>query len=283
MIPAAFEYVRAATLEHAFAALEEGGDEAKLIAGGHSLIPAMKLRMAAPSRLIDISRIPGLAGISAGAGGGRIGALTSHAALAASDALRSAAPALWDAANVLGDPQVRNRGTIGGACAHADPAADYPAVLVALDARLELSERGNRREIAASEFFRGLFETALGAREIVTAIVVPAAPQSAYVKFPHPASHYAVVGVAAALELDAGTIRAARIACAGVGDAPMRALTVERALAGVRAADAQSVRAACAGAATPGDARSDTFASATYRAAMADVYAARAVARAASR
>ena len=283
MIPSAFDYVRAATLEHAFAALDDGGEDAKILAGGHSLIPAMKLRLSTPSLLIDISRIPGLQGLTVQGDAMRIGALTTHAALAASDELRAFAPALWDAANVLGDPQVRNRGTIGGACAHADPAADYPPVLVALDARLELSRRGGSREVAAGEFFRGLFDTALAQGEIVTAIVVPAAPVSAYVKFPHPASHYAVVGVAASLSLDGGTIRSARVVVGGAGDAPARAPVVERALAGVRAQDVQAVRAACAGAANPRDARSDTFASATYRVAMADVFAARAVGRAAAR
>ncbi len=135
-----------------------------------------------------------------------IGALTKHAALAASDALRKTAPALWDAANDLGDPQVRNRGTIGGASAHGDPSADYPAVLHALDATFTLAGKGGARELSAGEFFRGMFETALGANEMLTTIAFDAAPNSAYVKFHHPASHYAVVGVAAVLTMDGGTI-----------------------------------------------------------------------------
>jgi aerobic carbon-monoxide dehydrogenase medium subunit len=278
MIPTAFDYVRATSVEDAIRLLGEHGDDAKLLAGGHSLIPMMKLRLAAPSVLIDIADIPQLDSVSVSGTRVSVGALTKHATLAASEALRDAAPVLWDAANQLGDPQVRNRGTIGGACAHGDPSADYPAVLLALDATLTIAGRGGERQVRAGEFFQGMFATALGPDELLTRIAFDAAPRSAYVKFHHPASHYAVVGVAAVLAADGP-----RIAVTGVGDSAFRARGVESALAGVNFDDAAAVKAACAGTTRGVDARSDTFASATYRSAMADVFAGRAIAQAASR
>jgi carbon-monoxide dehydrogenase medium subunit len=281
MIPAAFDYVRATSVEDAIRLLDEHGGDAKLLAGGHSLIPMMKLRLAAPAVLIDIASIPQLDTIEVSGDRITIGALTKHATLAASDALRRGAPALWDAANDLGDPQVRNRGTIGGASAHGDPSADYPAVLKALDATLTLTGKSGQRTVQADAFFRGMFETALGEHELLTQIAFDAAPHSAYVKFHHPASHYAVVGAAAVLTMDGAKIGSARVALAGIGDAAFRAGAVERALAGIDPKDADAVRAACAGAAAGASARSDVFASGTYRAAMADVFAARAVAKAA--
>lgn len=282
MIPAAFDYRRAASVGEALGLLAEH-DDAKLLAGGHSLIPMMKLRLAAPSLLVDISRIPGLAGIETREDRMTIGALTTHAALASNDTLRTQAPALWDAANQLGDPQVRNRGTIGGAAAHGDPSADYPAVLLALDATVTIAGEHGERSVAASDFFRGLFETALAEREMIVRFAFDAAPASAYLKYHHPASHYAVVGAAVALTMDGGTIGAARVALAGVGDAAFRAAPVERALAGVDPRDAPAVHAACAGAAAGVEVRADTFASAAYRSAMAEVFTARAIARAATR
>jgi carbon-monoxide dehydrogenase medium subunit len=283
MIPSTFEYVRAGSVDEAVALLEAHGDEAKLLAGGHSLIPMMKLRLASPATLIDIAGIPQLGTIAADGGRITIGALTKHAALAASDALAEHAPALWDAANALGDPQVRNRGTIGGASAHGDPSADYPPVLHVLDATFTLAGKGGKREIRAGDFFRGMFDTALDQNEVLTHIAFEAAPKSAYVKFDHPASHYAVVGAAVALTMNGATIGSARVALTGIGDAAFRARSVEAALAGVNPADADAVKAACAGAAAGIDARSDVFASGAYRAAMADVFTARAVAKAASR
>ena len=283
MIPSVFDYVRATSVEDALRQLEAHGGEAKLLAGGHSLIPMMKLRLAAPAVLIDLAGIAGLDGIDVAGDRITIGALAKHAALAASDDLRAKAPVLWDAANDLGDPQVRNRGTIGGASAHGDPSADYPAVLQVLEATFTIAGKGGTRELRAAEFFRGMFETALGENELLTKIAFDAAPNSAYVKYHHPASHYAVVGVAAALTLSGGAIESARVAVTGIGDAAFRATAVETALRGVQANDADAVRAACAGAARGVTARSDTFASATYRSAMADVFAARAVAKAASR
>jgi carbon-monoxide dehydrogenase medium subunit len=282
MIPAAFDYVRASSVDDAIRLLGEHGDGAKLLAGGHSLIPLMKLRLAAPSVLIDLAGISGLDRVAVSGDRVTIGALTKHATLAASDELRKAAPVLWDAANDLGDPQVRNRGTIGGAAAHADPSADYPAVLQVLNATFTVAGKGGTREMTAAQFFRGTFDTGLGADEVLTSIAFDAAPVSAYVKFHHPASHYAVVGVAAALTLDGGKIASARVAITGVGDFAFRAGAVESALKGVDPTDAAALRAACAGAARGVTARSDTFASATYRTAMADVFTARAVAKALS-
>ena len=284
MIPATFDYVRATSVDDAIRLLGEHGDDAKLLAGGHSLIPMMKLRLAAPAVLIDIGGIPQLDAIDASGGRITIGALTKHAALAASDALKKNAPALWDAANDLGDPQVRNRGTIGGASAHGDPSADYPAVLQALDATFTVTGKDGTRELKASDFFQGMFETALGANEVLTKIAFDAAPNSAYVKFHHPASHYAVVGVAAVLTMSGGgAIESARIAVTGIGDSAFRASGVESALKGVKPSDADALKAACTGVARSVTARADTFASASYRTAMADVFAARALAKAASR
>jgi carbon-monoxide dehydrogenase medium subunit len=178
---------------------------------------------------------------------------------------------------------VRNRGTIGGASAHGDPSADYPAALLALDATLTLAGKGGERRVPARDFFRGMFETALGHGEVVTAIAFEAAPHSAYVKYHHPASHYAVVGAAAALTMNGSAIASARIALTGVGDAAFRAAGVERALAGVVPTNAAALEVACAGSAAGTEARADTFASAAYRSAMADVFVARAVALAAAR
>ena len=280
MIPVAFNYVRARDVADALRLLAEHGDDAKLLAGGHSLIPMMKLRLATPATVIDIGAIPGLAGITHAGGRFTLGALTRHATLAASVDLRSGAPVLEQAANELGDPQVRNRGTVGGSCAHGDPSADYPAVMLVLDATFTLTSDRGTREIGADAFFVGMFETALDPLEVLTAISFADAPNSAYAKFHHPASGYAVVGAAVNLTLADGRIAAARVAMTGVGDAALRAPGVEAALAGLAAADAAGLDAACSGAAAGIDARGDTFASAEYRLALADVYVRRAVAAA---
>jgi carbon-monoxide dehydrogenase medium subunit len=280
MIPAAFNYIRARDVADAIRLLEKHGDDAKLLAGGHSLIPMMKLRLAAPSTIIDIGAIPNLAGIQHANGRFTLGALTRHAALAASDELRAFAPILAQSANELGDPQVRNRGTVGGSCAHGDPSADYPAVMLALDATFVLTNGKGTREVGADDFFVGMFETALDPLDVLTAVGFADAPHSAYTKFHHPASGYAVVGAAVNLMLSGDRITAARVALAGTGDFAFRSLDVEHALAGIAGDDAAALDAACAGAAAGIDARSDTFASAEYRTALADVYVRRAVAKA---
>ena len=279
MIPVAFSYVRARDVADAVRLLGEH-DDAKLLAGGHSLIPMMKLRLAAPATIVDIGSIPGLTGISHDGKRIALGALTTHAEIAASRELAIYAPVLSQAANVLGDPQVRNRGTVGGACAHGDPAADYPAVMLALDAIFTLTGDGGTRDVGADAFFTGMFETALEPREVLTEIAFATAPHSAYAKFPHPASGYAVVGAAVNLKLNGDRIVAARVAFTGVGDAACRAPGVEAALAGVARSEAGALDAACRNAAAGIEARGDAFASAEYRAAMADVFVRRALASA---
>jgi len=283
MIPTAFEYARPKSLDEAFSLLAKHGDAAKVLAGGHSLVPMMKLRLAEPGVLVDIGAISELAGISFDGKRFTIGATTKHAALAASEELRRHAPVLWEAANQLGDPQVRNRGTVGGACANGDPACDYAAVMFALDATFTVASKAGRRDDAAGAFQRGMFETSLGPGEVLVSMSFDAAPHSAYAKYHHAASHFAIVGVAAVLELAGGAITSARIGITGVGDHAYRAGGVEKALAGVRPDDAAAVAAACAGSASGVEVRSDSQASKTYRAAMADVFTARAVAQAASR
>ncbi len=280
MIPVAFNYVRARDVPDALRLLEEAGDDGKILAGGHSLIPMMKLRLAAPGTIIDIGAIPDLAGIKHDGKRIELGALTTHAALASSRELEQHAPVLYQAANELGDPQVRNRGTVGGACAHGDPSADYPAVMLALDATFTLTGESGTRDVDADAFFVGMFETALDPLELLTSIAFASAPNSAYEKFHHPASGYAVVGAAVKLDLAAGRIAAARVAFTGVGDAAFRAPGVEAALAGVWTDDSAALDAACRDAAAGIEARGDTFASGEYRAAMADVFVRRAVAKA---
>jgi aerobic carbon-monoxide dehydrogenase medium subunit len=283
MIPAAFDFARPRSIEEVFALLGEHGPDAKIIAGGHSLLPMMKLRLATPAILIDISRISGLDGIKVSGDSVTIGALTTHAAIANDANVRRMLPALADAASQIGDVQVRNRGTIGGSCAHADPTADYPAVMLALDASFTAQSRSGKKTISASNFFLGICETALDPDAVLVEISIPAAPKSAYAKYPHPASHYAVVGAAVKLSMKGKTIDDARVAITGVGDHAYRPSQVEKALVGVDPADAAALKAACVDAGAGIDARSDVFASGRYRAAMAEVYAARAVAAAAKR
>ena len=283
MIPTTFEYAKPKSLDETFALLAAHGGDAKLLAGGHSLIPMMKLRLAEPGILIDLAGIADLSGIAFDGRRFTIGAMTKHAALAASDDLRKHAPVLWEAANMLGDPQVRNRGTIGGALANGDPACDYAAVAFALDATFTIAGKGGTHEDTADAFMIGMFETSLKEDEVLVKISFDAAPRSAYTKYHHPASHYAIVGSAVALSGAGDSIGGAKVGITGVGDHAYRAKGVEQALAGVRTTDAAAVKAACAGSATGVDVRSEVQASATYRAAMADVYTARAVAAAAAR
>ena len=286
MYAPSFDYYRARSVAdaHQLLAAHPG---AKLLAGGHSLVPLLKLRLAAPSALVDIGRIAELRGISRQGDVIRIGALTTHAELAASADLRHAAPALADAAGMVGDPAVRNRGTIGGNIAHADPASDLPTVLVALDARMVASGPGGERTIPAGEFFTGIMTTALAEEEILTAIQLPASSPgqgSAYEKFAHPASRYAVLGVAACITVANGTCSAARIAIGGLLPHARRAQAAERALTGKAITDVAIAAAAAQVVADLGnDVSGDIFASAEYRTAMAPVFTKRAVASAAAR
>jgi aerobic carbon-monoxide dehydrogenase medium subunit len=286
MYAATFDYHRATTLKDAQQLLRQHPG-AKLLAGGHSLLPLLKLRLAAPSAVVDIGRIAELRGIAEEGNAIRIGALTTHAELAASAELKRSAAALAEAAATVGDPAVRNRGTIGGNVAHADPASDLPAVLVALDAGFIALGASGERTIAADDFFTGLMSTALNEHEILVGVRVPAAAAgqgSAYVKFSHPASRYAVIGVAARVTVANGTCTGARIALGGLLPHARRAAAVEQALVGTSADAAAIARAAAAVAADlGGDVTGDIYASAQYRAAVAPVYIRRAVAAAVAR
>ncbi|MEZ5398181.1 MAG: xanthine dehydrogenase family protein subunit M [Bryobacteraceae bacterium] len=283
MYPAQFDYVRAGSAAEASELLARNPG-AKLLAGGHSLIPVLKLRLAAPPKIIDIGRIAELRGISSAGGTLRIGALTTHAAIAASADVKSGARALAEAAGMIGDPAVRNRGTIGGNVAHADPASDLPTVLVALGATIHVSGPGGRA-IPAAEFFRGLMETALGEHELVTAVEVPVGgPGQSYVKFSHPASRYAVIGVAAAVTAKDGKCASASVAIGGLTMAPVRLSGVEAALVGqALTGDAIAAAAAHTGAGLGDDLMGDIYASAEYRKSVAPVYVRRAITAAAGR
>lgn len=286
MYSANFDYHRARTLADAQRLLA-ANPGAKLLAGGHSLIPLMKLRLATPPAVVDIGRIAELRGIARSGDTVRIGSLTTHAEIAASADLQKSAPALAEAAALIGDPAVRSRGTIGGNIAHADPASDLPTVLVALDARIVAMGASGERTIAADGFFTGIMSTALADDEVVTAIVVPVAARgqgSAYVKFPHPASRYAVIGVAASVTMSKNECTAARVALGGLLPRASRARAVEKALTG-KALDAAAVAAAAAQVASDlgAEVTGDIFASAEYRAAVAPVYVKRAIAAAAAR
>jgi carbon-monoxide dehydrogenase medium subunit len=279
MYSPAFDYHRASSLAdaHRLLAAHPG---AKLLAGGHSLIPLLKLRLAAPDAVIDIGRVAELRGITESGGRIRIGALTTHAEVASSVLLQSIAPALTDAAGLVGDPAVRNRGTVGGNIAHADPASDLPTALVTLGAEIVATGRGGERTIPADNFFTGIMATALEDHEIITAVLLPAdaGRASAYVKFSHPASRYAVIGAGAALTRSGGKITAARVALGGLVSHATRSTGAEQALVGTTADDAAVSAAAAAVASDLGDdVTGDIYASAEYRLAMAPVFAKRAI------
>ena len=237
MIPAPFEYVAAESPAHALDLMASLGDEAKLLAGGHSLLPMMKLRLATPSALIDLGRLTELARVSADGDELVIGAMTRHADLAASELVAAEAPLLAHSAAQVGDPQIRHRGTIGGSLAHADPAADLPMALLALGGSVEAQGPAGTRRIAADDFFAGFFETSLAPDELLTAVRVPRRPDAAwgYQKFVRRANDWAIVGVAAV---------GGRIALANMGPAPLRASAAEQALAeGASIADAAGLAA----------------------------------------
>ncbi|QEX17001.1 carbon monoxide dehydrogenase [Hypericibacter terrae] len=258
-----FSYQRPASLAEA-AKLLSG--EAKLLAGGMTLLPTLKQRLAQPSALVDLAAVAELKGIKAEGGGLTIGAMTTHAEVAHSAEVKRTIPALAVLAEGIGDPQVRNRGTIGGSISNADPAADYPAGLVGLGATVIT----NKRKIAADDFFKGLFETALGDGEIVTAVSFPKPEKAGYSKFPNPASRYAMVGVMAAK-----TGGGVRVAVTGAGPSVFRVPEMEKALAGNFSPDAvKSIKIAS------GNLNSDMHGSAEYRANLVSVMAARAVASA---
>ncbi len=285
MIPAQFEYHAPTSIKEALQLLQAHPD-AKLLAGGHSLLPMMKLRLARPADLIDLGRLSELRYIKEDRGAVVIGALTTHWLIESSALLKAKAPVLVEAAAQIGDVQVRNWGTLGGSLAHADPAADYPAAVLALEASIVAEGPKGRRTIAAAEFFTGVLATALTSQEILLEVRVPALAArtgSAYLKFPHPASGFAVVGVAAIVTLDAkGKCERARIGVTGVASTAYRANAVEAQLAG-KALDAKAVAAAAEHAAEGVEANDDIFASAEYRAHLTRVYTKRAILKALER
>jgi carbon-monoxide dehydrogenase medium subunit len=283
MIPAPFEYHAPSSVKEAIGLLERHGEDAKLLAGGHSLLPIMKFRLAQPKVVVDIGRIAGLDKIEARGSTIAIGALTTHDAVEQSDVLQSQCPLLPETASVIGDMQVRNRGTIGGSLAHADPAADYPGAILA-----EIVATGPKgtRTIRARDFFVEMLTTALTPAEIITEIRVPATAGkgigTAYLKHPHPASGYAVVGVAAVLQVSGGRCQKAAIGINGVAGKAYRASAVEQALVG-KSLDEKTVADAASHAADGADVQSDLYASGEFRAHLASVYTKRAILKAASR
>lgn len=280
MISSAFAYHAPTSVAEAVDLLTEHGEDAKLLAGGHSLIPLMKLRLAEPGVLIDLGKIADMAYIREDGGGLAIGAMTTYAALESSDAVRRRAPVLADAARQVADAQVRNMGTIGGSLAHADPAGDLPAVAIALNAELVTSSQGGHRSIGADDFFVDLLTTALEPTEILNEIRIPAlAPRSgtAYAKFGNKASHYAIVGVAAVVTLAAdGSCAAASIGVTGAGPNAARAGDAEAALVGSALGD-DAISAAASAAGNGIEFNEDVHASAEYRAHLTAVYAERAI------
>jgi carbon-monoxide dehydrogenase medium subunit len=280
MHPANFDYHRASSIDEAESLWKENSD-ASFLAGGHSLIPAMKLRLSDPGTLVDISGIDDLKGISRDGDTIRIGALTTHREVGSSDVVKDGCSALSEAAGMIGDPQVRNRGTIGGNVAHADPASDYPGILMALGATIVTSSRS----IVVDDFFTGLFETALNDGEVITEIQVPAIGASsgaAYTKFFNPSSRYAVVGVGALVSKSNGSCLSCRIGVTGAADHAFRASVAEETLQGSDLGD-DAVAASAAKVADGQEMLSDLSASANYRTHLCGVMAKRAIVEAASR
>lgn len=281
MRPAEFEYHRPTSLDEAISLLGEIEDSRPL-AGGQSLLPLMKLRFATPAALVDIGRIDGLGDIS-GNGGLTIGALATHAELAGSEVAIGIAPVLPETARLIGDMQVRSCGTIGGSVAHADPGADYPTLLKALGATITATGKNGDRDIPADHFFRGFFETALEPGELVASVKVPGAPSgtgAAYLKHRHPASRYAVVGVAAVVSVANGTCRSARLTIGGVTSPPVHASAAAEALVGGSGTEGAIAAAAEKVPESLPSAIGDGYASGEYRTHLAKVLAKRALTRA---
>jgi carbon-monoxide dehydrogenase medium subunit len=280
MYPANFDYHRPSTIDEAIALLARHGDAAKVLAGGHSLIPAMKLRLARPGVVIDIARITTLNYLREAAGAIAFGAMTTHREIVSSQLLKAKCPLLPETAEVIGDAQVRNKGTIGGSLAHADPAADYPAAILALEAEIEVAGPKGRRTIRAADFFVDLLQTALAPDEILVEIRVPATPRTvAYVKTEQKASGFALAGVAAVIGTD-GTVR---IGVTGVAAKAYRATASEQALAGQKSPTPEAIALAAAHAADGVEPLGDIHASATFRAHLAQVNTRRALERAVAR
>lgn len=286
MIPTNFEYFAPSTLDEALRLLAEHGDEGKILAGGHSLLPILKLRLAAPAVLIDIGRIPALKTIGMDGDVIRIGAMATHAAIARHAELQQHCPILAEAAQQIGDQQVRNCGTIGGSLAHADPAADWPAVMLALEAAMVARSARGERVIKAADFFVDVMTSAIEPDEIVTEIRIPQPAQpraAAYLKVIHPASGFAVIGVAAQLKLNNGQCEDASIGVTGLAPKAFRAAALENELRGKALDEAALSSAASKADAEAIDTMEDLHASGDYRRHLARVYAKRAVQQAAAR
>ena len=283
MISTEFDYKRATSLDDAIAQLRAAKGAGKLLAGGHSLVPLMKLRLSEPKTLIDIARIPELAGIRQTGDKIAIGAGTVHHDVATSTLVQQACPMLAEAAASIGDPQVRNRGTLGGSLAHADPAADYPAAMLALDAAIQIKGPKGSRVCNASKFCQGLFTVDLASDEIIVSVEFTPVKSAAYAKLHQRASHFAIVGVAAALQVSGGTIQSARIGLTGASTHATRLTNVEQALAGKPLNQKSIEEAARTAGAGMADINSDIHASAEYRRAMITVFTERALAAAMAR
>ena len=278
MIPAAFDYTAPETVADALAALASDSEEIKVMAGGQSLIPVLRLRLAAPTLIVDIGRIAELHGVSDDGDALVIGALTTHDDVVHDPMIAEHAALLAKAAETIGDPQVRHRGTFGGALAHADPAGDVPAAAVALDAEMEVVGPDGSRMVPASEFFTDLFTTALGEKELLTRIRVPKHTGwgSHYEKFTRVAQQWSIVGVAATVRAEGGTIAEAKVALTNMGSTPIRATAVEQALVGRPATD-EAVRAAAQHATDDTNPPTDANGDADYRRHLSTVLTRRAV------
>ncbi len=286
MYPAAFDYHAPKNVKEALGLLGKLKDDAKILAGGHSLIPMMKLRLAQPKHLIDLGKVPGLSGIKADGKALVIGAMTTHWEVESSSAVKSKLPVLAEVASVIGDPAVRNKGTIGGSLAHADPAADWPAAVIALGAELVCEGPKGKRKVGVDQWFLGLMATALKERELLVQVRVPLLPAgsgAAYMKFPHPASRFAVVGVCAAVTLDKqGVCVSAGVGVTGAGTKAVRAKGVEAALKGKKL-DAAAIEAAAQKAAEGVDVQADLQGSVEYKSHLCRVFAKRAITEAVKR
>ncbi|HLH78503.1 MAG TPA: xanthine dehydrogenase family protein subunit M [Candidatus Binataceae bacterium] len=286
MFPAEFQYHRATSTEQALTLLEQLGEDAKFIAGGQSLLPMMKIRLAQPSHLIDIGAIADLSYIRQSAGTIAIGACTPHADVASSPQIAQGLPMLVECAGEIGDVQIRNRGTLGGSLAHADPAADYPAAMLALEAEISARSRHGTRTIKAQDFFLDLMTTALAPNELLSEVRVNLPPPHTgmtYLKFRHPASGFATVGVAALITLDdKGECAAVRVGITGLAAKAFRAAAVENALTN-RPLDPQVIEQAAAHADDAIDPLSDLNASADFRRHLARVLTRRALTQALAR
>lgn len=267
MVPSSFDYFRPQTIDEAVSLLSSKED-AKILAGGHSLVPAMKFRLAQPKTVIDISRITDLSYIREAGGQIHIGAMTTHHLIESSDLLKQKCPLLTETATHIGDVQVRNRGSIGGSVAHADPAADWPATILALDAELIIKGANNQRSVRAQQFFVDIMQTALEPNEILTEIRVPVTAKSvAYVKFAQKASGFAIAGVASWVDKSSKSVR---VGITGIAAKAYRATAVEDALRG-RALTAAAIAEAARKAVQGADPLNDIHASAAFRAHLAEV------------